>query len=34
LLAAAILALTDASLYKRLNAYREEQTRAVLAERL
>lgn len=34
LLAAAILALTDASLSKRLNAYREEQTRAVLAERL
>lgn len=34
LLAAAILALADASLSKRLNAYREEQTRAVLAERL
>ncbi len=34
LLAAAILALTDASLSKRLNAYREEQTRAVLAEQL
>lgn len=34
LLAAAILALTDAALSKRLNAYREEQTRAVLAERL
>lgn len=34
LLAAAILALADASLSKRLDAYREEQTRAVLAERL
>ncbi|WNM63830.1 5-(carboxyamino)imidazole ribonucleotide mutase [Candidatus Nitrospira neomarina] len=34
LLAAAILALADASLSKRLNAYREEQTRAVLAEQL
>lgn len=34
LLAAAILALTDASLSKRLNAYRGEQTRAVLAEQL
>lgn len=34
LLAAAILALTDAALSKRLNGYREEQTRAVLAERL
>ncbi|MCA9452103.1 MAG: 5-(carboxyamino)imidazole ribonucleotide mutase, partial [Nitrospira sp.] len=30
LLAAAILALADASLSKRLDAYREEQTRAVL----
>ncbi|MGP0591851.1 5-(carboxyamino)imidazole ribonucleotide mutase [Nitrospira sp. T9] len=34
LLAAAILALADASLSKRLNAYREEQTRVVLAEQL
>ncbi|MCA9455406.1 MAG: 5-(carboxyamino)imidazole ribonucleotide mutase [Nitrospiraceae bacterium] len=34
LLAAAILALADASLSKRLDAYREEQTRAVLVERL
>ncbi|WNM57776.1 5-(carboxyamino)imidazole ribonucleotide mutase [Candidatus Nitrospira allomarina] len=34
LLAAAILALADVSLSKRLNAYREEQTRAVLAEQL
>lgn len=34
LLAAAILALADDSLSKRLQAYREEQTRAVLAEQL
>ena len=34
LLAVAILALADASLSKRLEAYREEQTRAVLAEQL
>ncbi|GJL58344.1 MAG: N5-carboxyaminoimidazole ribonucleotide mutase [Nitrospirales bacterium] len=34
LLAAAILALADASLSKRLHAYREEQTRAVLEEQL
>ncbi|MDH4361677.1 MAG: AIR carboxylase family protein, partial [Nitrospirota bacterium] len=34
LLAAAILALADSSLAKRLQAYREEQTRAVLAEQL
>jgi 5-(carboxyamino)imidazole ribonucleotide mutase len=34
LLAAAILALADSSLSKRLQSYREEQTRAVLAEQL
>lgn len=34
LFAAAILALADDSLSKRLQAYREEQTRAVLAEQL
>jgi 5-(carboxyamino)imidazole ribonucleotide mutase len=34
LLAVAILALADASLSKRLREYREEQTRAVLAEHL
>lgn len=34
LLAAAILALGDSSLSKRLHVYREEQTRAVLAEQL
>jgi 5-(carboxyamino)imidazole ribonucleotide mutase len=32
LLAAAILALADSSLAKRLQAYREEQTRLVLAD--
>jgi len=34
LLAAAILALADPALAKRLAAYREEQTRAVLADQL
>jgi len=34
LLAAAILALADPALTKRLTAYREEQTRAVLADQL
>ncbi len=34
LLAAAILALADSSLAKRLQSYREDQTRAVLAEQL
>ncbi len=34
LLAAAILALADPTLAKRLTAYREEQTRAVLADQL
>ncbi len=34
LLAAAILALADPALAKRLTAYREEQTRAVLADQL
>jgi phosphoribosylcarboxyaminoimidazole (NCAIR) mutase len=34
LLAAAILALADSSLSKRLQAYREDQTRAVLAEQV
>ncbi|HNP61368.1 MAG TPA: 5-(carboxyamino)imidazole ribonucleotide mutase [Nitrospirales bacterium] len=34
LLAAAILALADDSLSRRLQAYREEQTRSVLAEQL
>ena len=34
LLAAAILALADTDLAHRLRAYREEQTRAVLADRL
>jgi 5-(carboxyamino)imidazole ribonucleotide mutase len=34
LLAAAILALADSSLSKRLQAYREDQTRAALAEQV
>jgi len=34
LLAAAILALADSSLSKRLHAFREDQTRAVLAEQI
>jgi 5-(carboxyamino)imidazole ribonucleotide mutase len=34
LLAAAILALADPALAQRLRAYREEQTRAVLADQL